>query len=155
MSGAGGSDGIGMAALVEQSPDAMIFADRSGVIRAWNAASERIFGHSSSQAIGQRLDLIVPERFLDAHWEGYERAIGDGETKYAGQSLPTRALRGDGDQFYVELSFAIVRGDDGEVAGALATARDITERFEQDRANRRRLAELEESLTELRGGGSQ
>ncbi len=143
--------GISMEALVEQSPDAVIFADRSGVIRAWNAASERMFGHASEHAIGQRLDLIVPERFREAHWQGYARAISDGETKYAGQSLPTRALRGGGEQFYVELSFAIVRGDDGEVAGALATARDITERFEQDRDNRRRLAELEESLKEIRG----
>ncbi len=154
MSSAGDADGISMQALVEQSPDAMVFADRSGVIRIWNAACERIFGHSRGQAIGQRLDLIVPERFREAHWEGFERAIGDGETKYAGQSLPTRALRGDGEQFYVELSFAIVRDDDGEVAGALATARDITERFEQDRSNRRRLAELEQSLKELQGGGT-
>ena len=152
MSSAGGADGISMQVLVEQSPDAMVFADRSGVIRIWNAASERIFGHPREQAIGQRLDLIVPERFREAHWEGYERAIGDGETKYAGQSLPTRALRGDDEQFYVELSFAIVRDATGEVVGALATARDITERFEQDRDNRRRLAELEASLKEAQGG---
>ena len=143
---------VAIEALVEQSPDAIIFADRSGVIRVWNAASERIFGHSREQALGQRLDLIVPERFREAHWEGYERAIGDGETKYAGQSLPTRALRGDDEQFYVELSFAIVRDATGEVVGALATARDITERFEQDRDNRRRLAELEASLKEAQGG---
>ncbi len=143
--------GISMEALVEQGPDAVIFADRSGVIREWNAASERMFGHSRAEAVGQRLDLILPERFREAHWEGYARAIGDAETKYAGQSLPTRALRGGDEQFYVELSFAIVLGDDGEVAGALATARDITERFEQDRANRRRLAELEESLQEHQG----
>jgi PAS domain S-box-containing protein len=94
----------------------------------------------------------VPERFREAHWEGYERAIGEGETKYAGQSLPTQALRADGHQFYVELSFAIVRSDEGEVVGALATARDITERFKKDRDSRRRLAELEEALKELPGG---
>jgi PAS domain S-box-containing protein len=63
MSDADRLDGIGMAELVEQIPDAVIFADRSGVIRAWNAASERIFGHPRGRAIGQRLDLIVPERF--------------------------------------------------------------------------------------------
>ena len=119
MSDADGPDAISMEALVEQSPDAVIFADSSGVIRVWNAASERIFGHTREQAIGQLLDLIVPERFREAHWEGFERAIVDGETKYAGQSLPTRALRGDGEQFYVELSFAIVRNDEGEVVGAL------------------------------------
>jgi PAS domain S-box-containing protein len=145
--------GISTETLVEQSPDAVIFADCSGVIRAWNAAAECIFGHTPEQAIGERLDLIVPERFREAHWEGYERALGDGVTKYAGQSLPTRALRGDGEQFYVELSFAIVLDEDGAAAGALATARDITERFEQDRENRRKMTELEESLKELQESG--
>ncbi len=154
MNSANGDDGISMETLVEQLPDAMVFADRSGVIRIWNAASERIFGQPRGLAIGQRLDLIVPERFREAHWEGFERASRDGETKYAGQSLPTRALKGDGEHIYVELSFAIVRDNDGEVVGALATARDITDRFEQDRSNRRRLAELEESLNELQGGGT-
>ncbi|HJM75194.1 MAG TPA: PAS domain S-box protein [Dehalococcoidia bacterium] len=139
-------------ALVAQAPDAIILADLEGVIREWNAAAERIFGYSAAEAIGQRLDLIVPERFRDAHWEGYQRATNDGETKYAGQSLPTRALRRGGEQFYVELSFAIVRSEDGQVAGALATARDITARFEEERASRRRLAELEQSLADLRDG---
>jgi PAS domain S-box-containing protein len=113
-----------------------------------------MFGHSSAKAIGQSLDLIVPERFRGAHWKGYERAIDDGETKYTGQSLPTRALRGDGEQFYVELSFAIVRGDDGEVAGALATARDITDRFKKDRDRNRRLAELEAAVEEGQRGAT-
>ncbi|HJM88665.1 MAG TPA: PAS domain S-box protein [Dehalococcoidia bacterium] len=154
MSDANGPEGVSIESVVEQGPDAVIFADRDGVIRIWNAAAERIFGQTREQAIGQRLDLIVPERFRDQHWEGYERALGDGETKYAGQSLPTRALRGGGEQFYVELSFAIVRGDGGEVVGALATARDITERFEQERTNRRRLEELETALKEREDSGS-
>ncbi|MEZ4553957.1 MAG: PAS domain S-box protein [Dehalococcoidia bacterium] len=129
--------------LIEQSPDAMIFADREGIIRAWNQAAERIFGHSATTANGQTLDLIVPERFREQHWTGYDRALAARVTKYVGQSLPTRALRADGTQITVELSFAIVLGADGEAVGALATARDITERFEQERELRRRLRELE------------
>ncbi len=135
--------------LLEQAPDAVIFADTQGVVRYWNAAAERIFGHAASEATGQSLDLIVPEQFREAHWEGFERALQEGETKYAGQALPTRSQRADGEQIYVELSFAILRGDDGTVTGALAHARDITARFTQDRETRRRLRELEARVEEL------
>ncbi|TAK69821.1 MAG: PAS domain S-box protein [Dehalococcoidia bacterium] len=132
-----------LARLVEQAPDAIIFADREGVIRVWNAAAERIFGYPAAAAIGRNLDIIIPEKLREAHWTGYDRALAAGDTKYRGQSLPTRALRQDGSEMYVELSFAIVRGRDGAVVGAMAQARDITERFERDRAMRRRLRELE------------
>jgi PAS domain S-box-containing protein len=134
---------VDVSLLVEQSPDAMIFADREGKVRAWNAAAERIFGFASADAIGERLDIIIPESLREAHWQGYERALAAGDTKYRGQSLPTKAVRNDGSTIYVELSFAIVHGRDGAVIGALANARDITERFERDRAMRRRLRELE------------
>lgn len=130
------------AVLVEQSPDAVIFADPEGTIRTWNAAAERIFGFPAREALGKNLDIIIPERFRPAHWTGFERALGEAKTKYVGQSLPTRALRADGTQFYVELGFAIVV-EGGVAVGALATARDITERFEKERADRARLKELE------------
>jgi PAS domain S-box-containing protein len=136
------------ATLVEHSPDAMIFADREGIIRVWNAAATRIFGHAAEDALGQNLDLIVPERFREQHWTGFDRALAEGRTKYEGQSLPTRSQRADGSAFYVELSFAIVLDASGEAAGALATARDITERFERDRETRRRLTELEKQAAE-------
>ncbi len=132
-----------LAVLVEQSPDATIFADREGIIRAWNPAADRIFGHTSAAAIGQRLDIIIPESLRDQHWAGYARALAAGDTKYRGQSLPTKSFRADGTQIYVELSFAIVHAADGAVIGAMAQARDITERFERDRALRRRLRDLE------------
>lgn len=134
---------VDLALLVEQAPDGVIFAGRDGVIRFWNAAAERIFGHAASRAIGQTLDIIIPESLRAAHWTGYDRALEAGATKYRGQSLPTKALRADGTTIYVELSFEVVRGRDGAVLGALAHARDITERFERDRQMRRRLQELE------------
>lgn len=129
--------------LVEESPDAMIVADREGIIRVWNRAAERIFGHPAEAALGHTLDLIIPERFHEAHWTGYDRALTARATKYVGRSLPTRALRAGGEQITVELSFAILLGPDGEATGALATARDITARFEADRELRRRLRDLE------------
>jgi PAS domain S-box-containing protein len=143
---AGASD----AELVAQSPDAIIFADLDGVIRTWNAAAERIFGFAPDAAIGQSLDIIIPEKFREQHWTGYARALAAGDTKYRGQALATRSMRANGPEFYVELSFAIVHSG-GAVVGAMATARDITERFERDRASRRRLRELE---AQVEGAGT-
>ena len=131
-------------ALLDQAPDAVIFADLDGNVQYWNAAAERIFGFSTTDAMGANLDIIVPEKFREAHWTGFERATAARETKYVGQALPTRAVHADGHEFYVELSFAIVLDANGEALGALAHARDITERFNRDRETRRRLRELEQ-----------
>jgi PAS domain S-box-containing protein len=131
--------------LADQAPDAMIFAGRDGLVQYWNAAAERIFGYAAQDILGKSLDAIIPESFREAHWRGFDRALADGQTKFVGQSLPTRALKADGAEFYVELSFSIVRDEAGQVIGALAQARDITERFERDRTLRRRLRELEQA----------
>lgn len=138
---------VDRAMLVDQAPDAMIFADRDGVICVWNPAAERIFGFTAEAAIGRDLNIIIPEGLRDAHWQGYDRALAAGDTKYRGQALPTKAIKADGSQIYVELSFAIVHAANGDVIGAMAQARDITERFERDRATRRRLRELEQAST--------
>jgi len=139
--------------LVKQSPDAVVFADRDGIIRLWNAAAEVMFGHSAADAIGHSLDIIIPEEFRERHWTGYRRALAAGATKYAGRSLPTRSMKADGEAFYVELSFSIIRDAAGATIGALAHARDINERFEQDRATRRRLRELEQKVATSQEGG--
>ena len=129
--------------LLDQAPDAVIFAGTDGVISFWNEAATRIFGHEKSAAVGQNLDIIIPEQYRDAHWKGFDKALGDGDTKYRGQSLPTKSVKADGTGIYVELSFAIVKDTAGVVIGAMATARDITERFERDREMRRKLRDLE------------
>lgn len=140
--------------LLNQAPDAVIFADLEGNVQYWNAAAERIFGFTTTDATGANLDIIVPEKFREAHWTGFERAITARETKYVGQALPTRALHADGHEFYVELSFAIVLDASGDALGALAHARDITERFNKDRDTRRRLRELEQLLADQPPGDS-
>jgi PAS domain S-box-containing protein len=132
--------------IVDQAPDAVIFAGTDGVIREWNAAAERVFGHSAGEAVGQSLDIIVPERFREAHWKGFDRALGEGKTKYEGQALPTRSMRKDGADIYVELTFAIIADSEGSVIGALAHARDITERWAKERAQRQRMQELEQQV---------
>jgi PAS domain S-box-containing protein len=134
--------------LLDQAPDAVIFAGVDGVIQEWNAAAESVFGYGRDEAVGQSLDLIVPERFREAHWQGFDRAIAAGETKYAGKALPTRSLRKDGADIYVELTFAIVKDTTGAVIGALAHARDITERWAREREQRQRLRDLEARLAD-------
>jgi len=130
-------------ALLEQAPDAVIFAGTDGMIAFWNEAATRVFGHSIEAAMGQSLDIIIPEVYRDRHWTGYDRALADRETKYKGEVLPTKAMRADGAEIYVELGFAMVKNPDGSMAGAMAVARDITERFNRDRDMRRKLRELE------------
>jgi len=127
--------------LIAASPDGMILADPGGTIQVWNEAASRIFGVSADSAIGQSLDMIIPERFRQAHWRGFQESMQSGRTKYAGKALPTRATHAEGRQLYVELCFSIVHDRGGVIIGALATARDITERFLADREKDRRRQE--------------
>lgn len=126
-----------VSALVEQSPDAMIFADREGAIRLWNPAAEALFGYAAAEVLGGSLDVIIPERLRAAHWTGFRRAMATGETKYVRRVLTTRSARKDGSRLYVELSFALIKDRNGAVTGALAVARDGTERYLESQAQRR------------------
>ena len=122
--------------LIEQAPDALILADLKGNIQLWNAAAERIFGYAAGEVMGSSLDVIIPERFRAAHWRGFDRAIAQRSTKYAGQALVTRAAHKEGRTLYVELAFSLLRNAAGEVVGVLASARDGTERYLASRQKR-------------------
>ena len=117
-------------------PEAVIFADREGVIRYWGSGAEALFGHSAADALGNSLDLIIPERFRSAHWQAYDRAIESGQTKYAGRALTTRSMRKDGSKLFVDLSFTMVKDAHDAVLGALATGRDCTARYLAERQQR-------------------
>lgn len=132
--------------LIAQMPEAVVFADPEGRIRLWNRGAEILFGHGAAEAVGENLDIIIPQELRARHWEGYHRAIAAGETRLGTRALPTKAVRKTGETIYVELSFAVIHGEAGTVLGALAVGRNITERYVQDRTRRRRLAELEEQL---------
>ena len=133
-------------AIVEQMPEAVIFADRDGVIRLWNRGAESLFGFAAPDVIGQSLDVIIPERLREAHWAGYRRAIADGATQHGGQVRTTRSTHRDGRKLYVDLSFGIVKDAAGAVIGSTAVGRDATERFQADKAMRERVAALEAKL---------
>ena len=122
-------------AVVEQGPDALIFADREGTIKLWNARAEAIFGYAAPEALGRSLDLIIPENLRAAHWRGYRQAITLGHVKSAGPALTTRAAHKLGSsRLYVELAFGIICDPKQGVLGAVATGRDITQRYLAERA---------------------
>lgn len=129
--------------VLAQIADALIFADREGKIRIWNAAAEALFGIPASAAIGQSLDLIIPERLRAAHWEGFHRAIATRQTRLAGKAVITRATTAAGASIYVEMSFALVHDENGEVLGSVSLARDATERRQRERTLQQRMSALE------------
>ena len=130
-------------AIGESASDAIIFAGRDGVIRLWNRGAELIFGYTAPEAIGQSLDLIIPERLRRAHWKAFDRSMETGLTKYTDRVLTTRSMRKDGGGLYVDLGFGLVKDANGTPIGAFATGRDCTARYEAERALKARVQELE------------
>ncbi len=124
--------------ILEQMADAVIYADEKGTIRRWNHAAAALFGYSAAEAVGRNLDLIVPEHLRAAHWRGFEAAMTNGVMKLEGRPTVTRAVHQSGRKIYVEMTFALVKDQGGAVRGAVAVARDATERIEQQRAGARR-----------------
>lgn len=106
----------------------MIYADREGVVQIWNPGAETVFGYTAAEVQAKSMDVIIPEQFRRAHWEGYRKAFETGQTKYAGRVLTTRAVHKNGSKRYVDLSFGMVKDRAGIVIGVLAIARDCTER---------------------------
>ena len=126
-------------AILEQIADAVIYADDTGTIMRWNHAAAALFGYSAAEALGQHLDLIIPEHLRAAHWRGFEAAMTNGVMKLQGRPTVTRATHQTGRKLYVEMTFALVKGQAGGAAhGAVAVARDVTERIAQQRADARR-----------------
>ena len=124
--------------IIDQVADAVIFADRYGAIARWNRAAVELFGYSVEEALGRNIDLIIPEHLRAAHWSGFNAAMAKGALKLQGRPTLTRALHKSGRKLYVEMTFAIVKGDiEGEVLGSVAMARDVTDRVEKERAAKR------------------
>jgi PAS domain S-box-containing protein len=132
--------------LIERLADAVIFADRDGLIQLWNPAAQAVFGYGADEVLGQRLDVLIPERLRPSHWAAFDAAIETGKTKHGRKSKTTRSIHKDGSVLYVDLSFALVEDANRHVLGAVAVARDITSRFLAEKESRRRMAKLEEQV---------
>ena len=129
------------ARILANTPDAILFADDKGVIRFWNAGCERIFGHAASEAVGQSLDLIIPEALRARHWQGYAETMHTGQSRYAaGELLAVPAVRKDGARVSIEFSIVPFRDAENRMIGIGAVMRDVTKRFEETKALRKALA---------------
>jgi PAS domain S-box-containing protein len=138
-------------AVVREAPEAIVVCDPSGTIAAWNGGAERIFGYPAGAALGQNLDLIIPEKQRARHWAGYEKTMATGATKYGDALLKVPATHRDGRRLSIEFSVALLRDDEGKIAAIAAVIRDASERWAADRELRQRLAEAERKLRELAG----
>ena len=132
--------------IVEACSEAVIFADREGLVRLWNRGAELIFGYAPAEILGQSLDIIIPERLRRAHWDAFNRSVETGHTKHTDRVLTTRSMHKNGSKLYVDLSFGLVKDANGFVLGAFAIGRDCTERYLADGATKARLVELEAKL---------
>lgn len=129
--------------IMESTPDAVVFSDQDGVIRLWNKGAEAIFGYSAEQAVGKNLDIIVPEKMRERHWEGYFRVMKTGITKYGKDLLAVPGIRKDGSRVSLEFSVALIRDEDGALLGVSAVLRDVTARWQKEREMKERLSALE------------
>lgn len=129
--------------LVSSIGDAIVVSDARGAITLWNPAAERIFGFSQAEALGQSLDLIIPQRLRQRHWDGYEKTMSTGVTRYGSDVLRVPAAHKDGRALSIAFTVAMLFGSDKKPLSVVAVIRDETHRFNEDRLLRKRLAELE------------
>lgn len=127
--------------LVQEMPDAVVYADAQGRILFWNKGAERIFGFTEAETVGQSLDIVIPQNLRERHWQGFGQTMRTGQSRYgAGDLLAVPALRKDGKRISIEFTVLPFRDGRGGIAGIAAVLRDVTPRFEEMRALRRELA---------------
>ena len=131
--------------IIAASSDAIMFSDREGIIRLWNSGAERMFGYSAEEALGQSLDLIIPENLRGRHWDGYFRVMQSGESHYSVNLLSAPALRKDGTRLSTEFSMVMVKDDRGRMVGVAAIIRDVSARWQREK-------ELKEQIRTLEAG---
>ena len=137
---------IDPAALLEALADAVMVCDAEGAIVLWNPACERMFGHSEAEVLGKTMDMIIPERLRGRHWDGYHKTMATGITKYGHDVLRVPAVDKQGRMMSIAFTVAMLHAPDGKVSAIASIIRDETSRFNDERALKKRLADLEAQL---------
>jgi PAS domain S-box-containing protein len=140
-------------AVVTESAEAIVVTDAEGAIRLWNDGAVRMFGYSVADALGQSLDLIIPDKLRDRHWKGYRQTMTTGITKYGDTLLSVPASHQDGRRLSIEFSVALLRDEAGAIVGISAIMREVSERREAERALRTKIRDLEEKVADLEARG--
>lgn len=131
--------------IVATCCDAIMFADREGVIRLWNSGAEKIFGFAAEEALGRSLDLIIPDNLRGRHWEGYRRVMESGSSRYSSDLLSAPALHKNGTRLSTEFSMIMIKDETGAMYGVAAVARDVSARWQREKELKDRVRKLEES----------
>ena len=134
--------------MVNNAPDAILISDREGIIRFWNNGAEQMFGHTTAEAVGQSLDLIIPENLRSRHWEGYWRVMASGETKYKTGLLSSPGIRKDGNRVSLEFSMILLRDEAGDLQGCASIMRDVSEHWKKEKELKERLTACETKLAD-------
>lgn len=129
--------------IIESAPDAILYVNAKGLIQQWNGGSERIFGFSAAEAIGQSLDIIIPEKLRGRHWEGYYKVMASGQSRYGTDLLSVPALHRDGQRLSVDFSIVMLKDEQGQVTGIASLMRDMTAQRQKEKELKERIAELE------------
>ena len=133
---------IDLESFIQAAGDAIIAVGKDGKILLWNPAAQRVFGFTAADAVGQSLDLIIPERFRERHWSGFHQVMLSGQTRYGADVLRVPALHKDGRALSIAFTVALVDSDN-DSRTIVAIVRDETQRWNEERELRRRLAEFE------------
>jgi PAS domain S-box-containing protein len=136
---------IDFKALISHIGEAVIISDRDEHILFWNASAQRIFGYSPEEALGKTLSIITPERFRERHSKGYFHTMETGKTKYGNTLLRVPALHQDGRSISIAFSVTMILDDQDQPIAIAAIIRDETERFQEERKLKEKLATLENS----------
>ncbi|MBI2355026.1 MAG: PAS domain S-box protein [Deltaproteobacteria bacterium] len=129
--------------IIAETNDAVMFSDREGIIRLWNGGAERMFGYTETEALARSLDLFIPENLRQRHWDGYNRVMESGESRYGIELLSAPALRKDGTRISSEFSMSLVKDAAGRMLGVAAIVRDVTARWQREKELKERIRELE------------
>ncbi|SFU52895.1 PAS domain S-box-containing protein [Polaromonas sp. YR568] len=132
--------------LVEAVGDAIVASDAGGAIVLWNPAAQRMFGFTEEEALGKSLDIIIPQRQQQRHWDGYHKTMETGKTRYGNDVLRVPAVHKDGRSLSIAFTVALLHTPDNKVSAIVAVIRDETARFAEERNLKKRLTELEMQL---------
>jgi PAS domain S-box-containing protein len=130
-------------AVVKESAEAIVVTDPAGIIRLWNEGAARMFGFSVEEAMGQNLDIIIPEKLRERHWKGYFQTMATGHTRYGDKLLSVPATHRDGQRLSIEFSVALLRDDADRIVGISAIMREVSERRNAEGEWRAKMSELE------------
>jgi PAS domain S-box-containing protein len=119
-------------AVIRDIPDAVIYADRQGIIRFWNGGATRIFGFADAEALGQSLDIIIPERLRQRQWDGYFHMMATGRGKHGPDDLlSVPAITKSGETLSIQFTVTPIYDADGELLGIASILRDVTATYQE------------------------